>query len=55
MTVGRDAFVCHLRAAPSSRELLARFHCLVESARHEYWPIAADELGGSRRRTLSPS
>jgi len=35
MTLGGDAFVCHLRAAPSSRELLARFHRLVESAQRE--------------------
>lgn len=35
MAVGGDAFTCHLRAVPSSRELIARFRRLVESARRE--------------------
>jgi len=35
ITLGSDIFTCHLRALPSSRLLLTRFHRLFETARRE--------------------
>jgi hypothetical protein len=35
ITLGSDIFTCHLRALPSSRPLLTRFHRLFETARRE--------------------